>query len=110
MFLGMSLLLRSFLLTILLILLPIVPSRAQTPLLVDQLKDMSLEDILQVEIVSKKSEKPINAAGIVSVVTEDDIKRYGANNLADVLNRVTSLYMLSTYIWSTALPPCVAMH
>ncbi|MGZ5580960.1 MAG: TonB-dependent receptor plug domain-containing protein, partial [Methylobacter sp.] len=64
------------------------------------LKEMSLEDVLQVEIVSKKSENKNSAAGIVSVVTQDDIKRYGGNNLADVLNRVTSIYMLSTYIWS----------
>lgn len=64
------------------------------------LKKMSLEDILNVEVVSKKTESQYSAAGIVSVVTHDDIDRYGGNTLADVLNRVTSIYMLSTYIWS----------
>lgn len=67
---------------------------------VSKLKAMSLEEILQVEVVSKKKEDKNTAAGIVSVVTEDEIKRYGGNNLADVLNRMTSVYMLSTYIWS----------
>lgn len=67
---------------------------------VASLKKMSLEEILNIEVVSKKSESEYSAAGVVSIVTEDDIKRYGGNTLADVLNRVTSLYMLSTYIWS----------
>jgi len=66
------------------------------------LKNMSLEDILQVEVVSKKTESQYSAAGIVNVVTEDEIKRYGGNTLADILNRVTSVYMLSTYIWSNS--------
>ena len=67
---------------------------------VSKLKEMSLEDILQIEITSKKKEDKNAAAGIVSVVTHDEIKRYGGNTLADILNRVTSIYMLSTYIWS----------
>jgi len=69
---------------------------------IEALKKMSLEDILNVEVVSKKTESQYSAAGIVSIVTQDDIKRYGANTLADVLNRVSSLYMLSTYIWSNS--------
>ncbi|WP_161990607.1 TonB-dependent receptor plug domain-containing protein [Candidatus Methylobacter oryzae] len=75
-------------------------AHAEESLSLSSLKEMSLEDVLQVEIVSKKAENKNSAAGIVSVVTHDDIKRYGANTLADVLNRVTSIYMLSTYIWS----------
>lgn len=73
---------------------------ADESLSVSKLKAMSLEEILQVEVVSKKKEDKNTAAGIVSVVTEDEINRYGGNTLADVLNRVTSIYMLSTYIWS----------
>lgn len=73
---------------------------AQDSLSLATLKEMSLDDILQVEIVSKKKEDKNAAPGIVSVVTRDEINRYGGNTLADVLNRVTSIYMLSTYIWS----------
>lgn len=80
--------------------LQLYPPSALAEVSLSSLKEMSLEDVLQVEIVSKKSENKNSAAGIVSVVTQDDIKRYGGNNLADVLNRVTSIYMLSTYIWS----------
>jgi len=80
----------------------LLPAHAEESLSLSSLKEMSLEDVLQVEIVSKKTESKNSAAGIVSVVTHDDIKRYGANNLADVLNRVTSIYMLSTYIWSNS--------
>lgn len=69
---------------------------------IEALKKMSLEDVLSVEVVSKKTESQYSAAGIVSIVTRDDIDRYGANTLADVLNRVTSVYMLSTYIWSNS--------
>lgn len=76
------------------------PAYAGQALSVSKLKAMSLEEILQVEVVSKQKEDKNTAAGIVSVVTEDDIKRYGGNTLADILNRVTSVYMLSTYIWS----------
>ena len=80
--------------------LHLLPAYAEESLSLSSLKEMSLEDILQVEIVSKKKEDKNSAAGIVSVVTQDEINRYGANTLADVLNRVTSIYMLSTYIWS----------
>lgn len=75
---------------------------ADEALSVSRLKAMSLEEILQVEVVSKKKEDKNMAAGIVSVVTRDEINRYGGNTLADVLNRVTSVYMLSTYIWSNS--------
>ncbi|MGR8929696.1 MAG: TonB-dependent receptor plug domain-containing protein [Gammaproteobacteria bacterium] len=75
---------------------------ADEALSVSQLKAMSLDEILQVEVVSKKKENKYSAAGIVSVVTRDEIDRYGGNTLADVLNRVTSVYLLSTYIWSNS--------
>lgn len=78
-----------------------------TPRLACAAEDSSLHDELKwlhaegmVEVVSKQKEDKNSAAGIVSVVTADDIKRYGGNNLFDVLNRVTSMYMLSSYIWS----------
>lgn len=61
---------------------------------------LQAEKLVEVEVVSKKKENKNSAAGIVSIVTRDDIKRYGGNNLFDVLNRVTSVYMLSSYIWT----------
>lgn len=65
------------------------------------LLSMSLTDLLNIEIevetASKSAEKLSDAPGIISVVTAEDIQQYGANNLAEVLNRVTSINMLSTY-------------
>ncbi|MGY6277727.1 TonB-dependent receptor plug domain-containing protein [Methylomonas sp. MgM2] len=89
-----------FFATFLYLQLHLPPIHADEALSVSKIKAMSLEEILQVEVVSKKKEDKNTAAGIVSVVTADDIKRYGGNTLADILNRMTSIYMLSTYIWS----------
>ena len=49
---------------------------------------------------SKRLEHVSEAPSVVSIVSEDDIKRYGAVNLHDVLNRVPSLQVLN----STANP------
>jgi outer membrane receptor protein involved in Fe transport len=57
----------------------------------------------KIEVVSKQKEDKSSAAGIVSIVTREDIERYGANSLVDVLNRVTSLYMISSSIWNPAV-------
>ncbi len=56
-----------------------------------------------IEIASKQRENKDSAAGIVSVITQDEIHRYGGRNLADVLNRVTSMYMLGTHAWTDSI-------
>jgi outer membrane receptor for ferrienterochelin and colicins len=65
----------------------------------DTILKIPLEELMEIEVVSKQKENKNSAAGIISLVTRQDIERYGANNLADVLNRVTSVYMLSTSLW-----------
>lgn len=55
------------------------------------------ENIEMVEVVSKQKENKNTATGIVSVITHDEIERYGANNLHDLLGRVTSIYTLGSY-------------
>ncbi len=55
---------------------------------------------VQVSSASKSLEHMREAPSIMSIVSEDDIKRYGAVNLHDVLNRVPSLQVLN----STANP------
>lgn len=67
---------------------------------IDLKADLAWLGAEKIEVVSKQKENKNSAAGIVSIVSQDDIKRYGGNNLFDVLNRVTSIYMLSSYIWS----------
>ncbi len=66
----------------------------------NELAWLQAENVVEVEVVSKTKENKNTAAGVISIVTEEDIKRYGGNNLFDVLNRVTSMYMLSSYIWT----------
>ncbi|MBL4802380.1 MAG: TonB-dependent receptor, partial [Emcibacter sp.] len=63
---------------------------AQTDPYIDDLFDMDLE-ALTVSVASKRDEKVIEAPSVVSVITKDEIHRYGARNLLDILNRVPSL-------------------
>ncbi len=53
--------------------------------------DLSLDELLNLEVTtaSKKAEKLSDAPGVISVVTADEIERYGARNLYDVLDFVT---------------------
>ena len=59
---------------------------------------LSLEDLLQIEVssASKRSEKLEDAPSIMTVVSRKEIEAFGAMNLVDVLNRVTSLYMVGS--------------
>ncbi|MEY4768461.1 MAG: hypothetical protein RL637_1100 [Pseudomonadota bacterium] len=52
-----------------------------------------------VEIVSKQKENRSTSAGIVSVYNQQDIERYGGNNLFEILNHITSIYMLGTSVY-----------
>jgi outer membrane receptor for ferrienterochelin and colicins len=68
----------------------------------DALLAMGIEKLtsVSVTVASKKEEKITEAPSIVSVVTRDDIKKYGAINMLDIFNRVPSLQVIG----STFLP------
>jgi outer membrane receptor for ferrienterochelin and colicins len=53
---------------------------------------------------SKRSEGINEAPGVVTVITKDEIKAYGAVNLADVLDRAPSIQMMSSHLWVEAKP------
>ncbi|MEO1253889.1 MAG: TonB-dependent receptor [Bacteroidota bacterium] len=57
----------------------------------EQIYDLSLEDLLNMDVISasKVSEKQTDAPGIIQVITSEEIERFGAINLAEVLDRVT---------------------
>lgn len=62
------------------------------------LAGLSLEDLMQMEIptvvtASKHEQKVTEAPASVSVVTADEIKRYGYRNFADLLNAVRGFYV-----------------
>jgi outer membrane receptor protein involved in Fe transport len=62
------------------------------------LEELSLEELLNVEIVtaSKTSEKLQDAPAVVSVITERDIANYGALSLYELLDRVASVYAMGS--------------
>lgn len=67
----------------------------------DVFDDMSLEDLLSVEIVtaSKKAESLSDAPGVVTVITAGEIRAFGATNLMDALQRVPGLQPISSHLF-----------
>ena len=59
----------------------------------DAIVEFSLEDLLNMDVTtaSKSAEKQSDAPGIISVVTKDELKRFGGTTLRDVLERVPGL-------------------
>jgi iron complex outermembrane receptor protein len=58
-----------------------------------QLTDMSLEDLMNIEVtsVSKKEQKLVGAAAAVHVITPEDIRRSGLNSLPEILRLAPGL-------------------
>lgn len=66
------------------------PAQAST---MDELTDMSLEDLMNIEVtsVSKKRERLADAAAAIFVLTSADIQRQGATNIPEALRLVPGL-------------------
>jgi len=66
----------------------------------DQLMELSLADLLNVKVTttSKTEEKLSEAPGVISVVTRDEMERFGARTLKDVLMRMPSFALSSMYM------------
>jgi outer membrane receptor for ferrienterochelin and colicins len=62
--------------------------------------DLSLEELLNVDVttVSKFAEKQSDAPGIITVLSADDLKRFGGTTLRDVLDRVPGLNASRGYL------------
>lgn len=62
--------------------------------------DLSLADLLdfKITVASKTEEKISDAPGVVSVITQDELKRFGGTTLADVLKRVPSFLGSTVYL------------
>jgi len=73
-------------------------SYAQITLGLDDLLKLDIEDLadVQVSVVSKKNEKLSEAPGVISLVTRNEIKKYGALTLLDIFDRVPSLQVYSS--------------
>jgi outer membrane cobalamin receptor len=68
---------------------------------VDELFAMDLEQLLstRVETANKSSQKATDAAAVIEVITQQDIKNFGGNNLLEVLDRATSISMSGTFFF-----------
>ena len=62
--------------------------------------DMSLDELIQVTVASKRLEKVEDAPSVISVINQEDIQRYGARHLRDVLDRLVNAQVIG----STAYP------
>ncbi len=69
------------------------PPSADKDIEIDYLKGLSLEDLLQTEIISasKKSEPLFDTASAVFVITQEDLRRTGARNIPEALRMVPGL-------------------
>jgi iron complex outermembrane receptor protein len=77
---------------------PAPTAAANTNQAANDLLNMSLESLMQIQVpevygASKFEQKSTQAPASVSVVTSDDIKRYGYKTLADLLGSVPGLYV-----------------
>ena len=72
-----------------------------TPSDTDTLFSLSLEEFLNVEVVSasKKSEKLFTAPATVYVITEEQIERFGFRHLQDALKYIPSVYIYNPHSW-----------
>ncbi len=61
--------------------------------------NLSLETLLNTDVttVSKSAEKQSDAPGIISVLTKDELQRFGGTTLKDILNRIPGLTTSSAY-------------
>lgn len=78
---------------------PVVDSTALTSK-TEMLFDMSLEDLMNIKVTttSKTEEKISEAPGVISVITHDEMERFGARTLKDVLMRVPSIALSTNYM------------
>jgi outer membrane receptor for ferrienterochelin and colicins len=62
--------------------------------------DLSLEELLNVDVTtaSKFAEKQSDAPGIITVLSADDLKRFGGTTLSDILDRVPGLNASRGYL------------
>jgi outer membrane receptor protein involved in Fe transport len=76
-------------------------AQQQDPNQPKDLFNMSLEELMEIKVtaVSKRAESVFGTPGIVTVITKDEIRRFGAKNLLDVLDRLPSVYTTGSYMF-----------
>ena len=79
-------------------------SNASTLKLEDLLK-MDIVDLaqVQIEVASRKPESIAAAPSVINIITAKEIAGFGANNLVDILNRVTSVQAIGSHFYSHSI-------
>ncbi len=68
----------------------------------DELEDMTLADLMGMEVLTTskiKAESTMDAPGIITTITAEEIRRFGANNLKDVINRLNGVYLTGSGVF-----------
>ncbi|MCK9371975.1 MAG: TonB-dependent receptor [Sulfuricurvum sp.] len=65
----------------------------------NDLESLSLEDLLKIEVTStSRREEPQHlASGVITVVSAQEIKQFGARHLRDVIDRLVGMQVLSSH-------------
>lgn len=68
-------------------------SQENQSLKIQELYDLSIEELLNIEVItaSRYKQSIIDAPGVISVLTADEIEKFGAMNLFEILNRMPNL-------------------
>lgn len=84
---------------LLLLIIPIFIASAQENSDENDFMEMSLEELMNIEIitVSKFKQDVTDAPGVVSIISAEEIKKFGALNLLEALERVPNLTFMSSY-------------
>jgi outer membrane receptor protein involved in Fe transport len=82
-----------------------VPTQAAVATKDEDFMDMSIEELLNVEIsvASKKSESLTEAPGVVTVVPQEEFTVYGDRNLHQLMQRQPSVYTRDNFVYSSNL-------
>ena len=82
-----------------------ISAGAQNP--PEDLSKLSVEDLMNVEVtsVSKKEQKVSQTAAAIFVITQEDIRRSGANNIPDLLRMVpgVNVAQINSNIWAISV-------
>jgi outer membrane receptor for ferrienterochelin and colicin len=102
------------LIAISLLLLCLAPSQSLAEE-VGKLFDLPLEELMNIKVrtASKGDEAIGDAPAVISTISRDEISRFGANNLAEVLDRSTSLLITGSHMYpqnATSIRGDLATH
>ncbi len=82
-----------------------VAAQAQAPGSAHELASLDLESLLNTKVItaSKFSENLADAPGVITVISQDELRRFGGMTLQEVLERVPGLSLTSAYFTDRSL-------